>query len=155
MVVGRKVRSEQKVVLPPLSMPARGLSADFVKLRHIFGIDIVLVVMAVGVRRRPASTLLLKPVNMLGTDTKSTHILVHLQSHLHLIILDTANYERLVEGEVALDPCALHHLLCHEGLLNVAILAVAFDHDAVCDEVRFTGLRRVRLEHLLEDLLRL
>ena len=109
--------------------------------------------MAFGVRRWSTAALLLKPVNMLGTDAKSTHVLIHLQGHLHLIILDTADYKRFVQGKVALDPCSLHHLLCHEGLLYVAILAVAFDHDAVGDEVRFAGRGRVRLEHLLEYLL--
>ena len=134
-----KDRSEQKVVLPPLSVPTGGLPADLVKLRHVLRIDIVMIVVAIGVRRRSTTTLLLEPVHMLRTDSKSTHILIHLKCHLHLIVLDTANYERLVEGEVAFDPCSLHHLLSHKGLLYVAILAVAFDHDAVGDEVWFTG----------------
>ena len=89
--------------------------------------------MAFGVRRWSAAALLLKPVNMLGTDTKSTHVLIHLQGHLHLIILDTADYKRFVQSKVALDPCSLHHLLRAKGLLYVAIFAVTLDHDAVRD----------------------
>lgn len=82
---------------------------------------------------------------MLRSDAERAHVLVDLQGHLHLIVLNTANDKRLVESKVTLDAGLLHHLLRHEGFLNVAILAVAFNHDAVGDEVRLAGNRCIWL----------
>ena len=101
------------------------------------------------------STLLLKSVHVLRTNAKRPHVLVDFEGHLHLIIFDAAYDERFVQRKVALDASSLHHLLRHEGLLNVAILAVAFDHNAVGDEVRLASGTCIRLQHLLEDQRRL
>jgi len=43
-------------------------------------------------------------------------------------------------------------LLSLEGLLNIAVFAVALNHDAVSDEIWLARRWRIWLEHLLEDL---
>ena len=107
------------------------------KLCHVLRIPIELLLLLLGISS--SSTLFLKSIHVLRTDTKRPHVLIDFEGHLHLIVLNASNDERFVECEVALDARPLHHLLRHEGLLNVAILAVAFDHDAVGDKVWFTG----------------
>ena len=117
------------------------------KLSHVLRIPIELLLL-MGVS---PSTLFLKSVHVLRTDAKCPHVLVDFQGHLHLIVFDASYDERFVKCKVALDAGPLHHLLRHEGLLNVAILAVAFDHNAVGDEIRPACSARIRLQHLLED----
>ena len=80
-----------------------------------------------------AADLLLDAVDVLGANAEHAHVLVDFERHLHLVVLDAADDQRLVQREVAFDACALHHLLSAEGLLYVAILAVTLDHDAVRD----------------------
>lgn len=76
---------------------------------------------------------------MLRSNAKQTHVLVDLERHFHLVVLDTTNDERLVQGKVTLDASRLHHLLYLESLLNIALFAVALDHDAVSYQVWFAG----------------
>jgi len=92
---------------------------------------------------------------MLLSDTKRAHVLKDLQGHFHLIVLNASNDKRFVKSKVTLDASLFHHLLGHEGFLNVAILAVAFNHDTISDEVGFAGNGCIWLKHLLENLFRL
>ena len=148
----------QEVDLLPLCMAARGLPTNLMKLRQVFRVPFHLIVLLIinsitsmTTSPRTTATLLLKSVDILGPDAESAHVLVDLKSHLHLVVLDTTNDERLVESKVTLDARLFHHLLGHEGLLYVAILAVAFDHDTVGYEVGFASCTRIWLQHLLED----
>ena len=136
-------RSEEEVVFPPFGVPSGGLFANLVELAQVLRV-LHLVTKVVLIRCR-LTTLLLKAVDVLRSDAERAHVLVDLQGHLHLIVLNTANDKRLVESKVTLDAGLLHHLLRHEGFLNVAILAVAFNHDAVGDEVRLAGNRCIWL----------
>lgn len=125
------------------------LSTDLMELREILWVVLGCLLLLIITH---ATSLLLQAVDIGGVDAEQAHVLVHLECQLHLIVLDAADYEGLVEGEIALNPCLLHALLRYQGFLNVAILAIAFDHDAVGDEVGFAGGGRPRLQHLLENL---
>ena len=69
------------------------------------------------------AALLFQTVHVLGSYTKHTHILIDFKGHLHLIVLNAADDQGFVKGEVTLYARLLHHLLGLEGLLDVVILA--------------------------------
>ena len=147
----QEMKSEQEIVLSPLSVAAGCLPADLVKLCQVLRIVIFTIFIPLFFLIMGRSAFLLESVNVLRADPKSPHVLIYFQGHFHLVILYTPDDQRFVKREVALDPRLFHHLLRHEGFLYVAILAVAFDHDTVGDEVGLAGDACIWLQHLLED----
>ena len=69
-----------------------------------------------------------------------------------MIVLDATNDQGFVKSVVTFYACLLHLLLGEEGLFDVTLLAVALNHDAVGDQVRFASSWSIRLKHLIEDL---